>query len=73
MSETFTPPAAEPSPEAVFLRQSWSPEILGRYEGQWIAVVGNEIISSGADFETIAAETVARRPLYAFVTFEGLQ
>ena len=73
MSDILTPSGAGPSAEAAFLRQHWSPEFLGRYEGRWIAVLGNEVIGDSEDFGALAADTIRHRPLYAFVTFRDLQ
>ena len=73
MSDALTPSGVGPSSEAEYLRKNWDPEVLGQYEGQWIAVVGSEVIMSHESFEILAAETISRRPLYAFVTFEDIQ
>jgi hypothetical protein len=61
------------SPEAAFLRRNWNVEQLGRYEGEWIAVLGAEVIGHSTDAETLLDETASRWPLFAFVTFEDMQ
>ena len=74
MADEANPTGGEgPSEEARFLREHWDPDFLGRYEGQWIAVLGREVIMAHTSIEALAAETIRRRPLYAFVTFADLQ
>lgn len=71
MSDTAaTPP---PSPEAAWLRANWDPEVLGSYDGRWIAVLGPGIVDSDAALQGLLARTAWRMPLYAFVTFAPRQ
>ncbi len=68
MSDTAaTPPS--PSPEAAWLRAHWDPEVLGGYDGRWIAVLGSEVVDSDPALQGLLARTARRMPLYAFVTF----
>jgi hypothetical protein len=69
MAETAQPP----TPEAIWLRANWTREAIGKYEKQWIAVKGNEVIDSSYNLEGVLDATIARNPLYAFVYFGPLQ
>jgi hypothetical protein len=62
-----------PTPEAIWLRQNWNREAIGKYEQQWIAVKNNGIIYSSSSLESVLSETIRQNPLYAFVLFDSLQ
>lgn len=66
------------SPEAAWLRTHWNRDYLGGFEGQWIAVSGQQVVASG-DTPQAVSESVRRllpktsSPLYAFVVLGPLQ
>ena len=72
MPET-APGRPSPSQEADWLRANWDPAVLGRYEGEWIAVLGSEVIGADAELDTLLDRTARYVPLYAYVTFEPRQ
>jgi hypothetical protein len=65
------------SREAEWLRTHWSPEFLGQYRNNWIAVVGNKVILSGESLEFLMSQALRfapqDKPLYAYVYFGDLQ
>lgn len=67
------------STEAKWLRENWGSDTFYRYENQWIAVEGNEVIASGENIDQVMDEVDTKRllqdrnPLYAFVYFRELQ
>lgn len=65
--------AADPTPESEWLRAHWNEEFLGRYDRQWIAVSGPQVIDFSTDLETLLQRTVDKQPLYAFVHLGLLQ
>src|SRR5438128_218244 len=68
--------ATQPAtPEAIWLRQNWNRQVLGRFDRQWIAVKHDgsvSVISSSSDFGELLNETISKNPLYAFVYFGRL-
>jgi hypothetical protein len=62
--------------DAKLLRELWRPEILGEYEGEWIAFHGS-VLRHGRDLGEVSEpflEQIAKGegPLFAFVTFQIL-
>ncbi len=63
------------STEALWLRTHWNEESLGRYRNRWIAVLGEEVVSSDEDLDALMNRFLEYRqkPLFAFVFFGRLQ
>ncbi len=73
----------EQSTEARWLLNNWNRDILGRYQNQWIAVLGENVIGNAETFSLLKQRIsdyrpnefniVPVNPLYAFVYFGRLQ
>ena len=73
----------EQSTEARWLLNNWNRDTLGRYQSQWIAVLGENIIGNAetfpllkrriSEYRTSGFNNVPVNPLYAFVYFGRLQ
>ena len=61
------------SEEAIWLRDNWNPDMLGRFENLWIAVKGQDVIGASDDLDQLMDRTMDAGPLYAFVHFGVLQ
>jgi hypothetical protein len=62
-----------PSEEALWLRENFNDEALGRYRDMWIAVKGRGVAAASPDLDDLLAETIGMDPLYAFVALDPLQ
>ena len=63
------------SDDAAWLREHWNREVLGQYDGKWIAVLRSEIRASGSSVEEVLskASDAGEAPLFAFVVLGPLQ
>jgi len=66
------------SNDARQLRQRWTVEQLGSYEGKWIAFQNGEVRGNGTDLANLSSQFAndvpnGKGPLFAFVTFKVLQ
>lgn len=64
--------------DSVFLQRLWHPEVLGEYQGRWIAFRDNEILAVSEDVDEILERFSGdmhdrRGPIFAFVDFEPFQ
>lgn len=69
MAETTQPPTRE----AVWLRDNWNREALGKHDRKWIAVKNEGVVASDPALESLLSQTINLNPLYAFVYFGPLQ
>jgi hypothetical protein len=58
-----------------FLWNQWDPEVLGKYEGQWIAFQDGRVLESHESLSELSERYMnaipeGNGPLFAFVTFK---
>lgn len=61
--------------DEAMLREQWSLDRLGPYEGQWIAFRNNEVLLSSPNFGVLSERYLdeifeGNGPLFAYVTFK---